>query len=260
MPSSGQRVAIQLFVSVLLLLFHINSVQSQEIDDGKWQFQLAPYAWLPGQEGTVSTLQGLPTVDLDLDFWDDILGNIHGAIFLIGEARKDRFGLFADIAYTDIKLEENTPGSYFSTFSSQTKTWMTTASGFYRVVDNPQSYLDFLAGVRYWDISSKLKLTAGALGQQSVTNKENWFDPVVGMKGLTYFGSSNFFASGGFSIGGFGVGSDLMWDANINFGYAWSTTFSATIGYRYLDVDYDDDGYVYDVAQSGPTVGLSWRF
>lgn len=254
------RDSILLFVSVLFLLLQINSAQSQEVEDGQWQFQLAPYAWLAGQEGTVSSLPGLPTADIDIDFWDDILGNINGAVFLIGEARKGRFGVFADLAYTDIELEENTPGSYFSTISSQTKTWMATVSGFYRAVDRSRSYLDLLAGVRYWDIYSKLKLTTGALPQQSVTNNENWFDPVVGVKGLTYFGSSNFFASGGFFLGGFGLGSDLMWDANVNLGYAWSTTFSATIGYRYLDVDYDDDGYIYDVAQSGPTVGLSWRF
>jgi hypothetical protein len=27
-----------------------------------------------------------------------------------------------------------------------------------------------------------------------------------------------------------------------------------------LDVDYEDDGFLYDVAQQGITLGLSWRF
>jgi hypothetical protein len=50
------------------------------------------------------------------------------------------------------------------------------------------------------------------------------------------------------------------WDANINLGYQWTQGFSSTIGYRYLDVDYADDGFLYDVAQDGLVLGLSWRF
>ena len=66
--------------------------------------------------------------------------------------------------------------------------------------------------------------------------------------------------SGAFTVGGFGVGSDLMWDASLNLGYQWMEGFSTTIGYRYLDVDYDKDGYVYDIAQDGPTIGFIWQF
>jgi len=31
-------------------------------------------------------------------------------------------------------------------------------------------------------------------------------------------------------------------------------------GYRYLDVDYEDGAFLYDVVQDGLTLGLSWRF
>ena len=32
------------------------------------------------------------------------------------------------------------------------------------------------------------------------------------------------------------------------------------MGYSYLDVDYENDGFLYDVAQHVNTLGLSWRF
>jgi hypothetical protein len=32
------------------------------------------------------------------------------------------------------------------------------------------------------------------------------------------------------------------------------------LGYRYLDVDYEDGDFLYDVAQDGLVLGLSWRF
>ena len=66
----------------------------------QWTFQIAPYAWLAGQKGTAGTLPGLPLTDVDVDFYDDVLGNIKGALFLVGETRKGRWGVTADIAYT----------------------------------------------------------------------------------------------------------------------------------------------------------------
>lgn len=61
-------------------------------------------------------------------------------------------------------------------------------------------------------------------------------------------------------IGGFGAGSDLMWDANINLGYRWTSGFSTTIGYRHFEVEYEDDTFLYDVVRTGPMLGLSWKF
>ena len=230
----------------------------------KWNFQLAPYVWLAGQKGTVATLPGLPPADIDVDFYDDILGNIKGAIMLVGEARKGRFGIVTDIAYTDIEMEDPTPlGVFYSALTSQTKSWMVSAAGFYRLVEHQDRFLDVMGGARYWSIDSELTLKGPQfpfLPERSISNREDWVDPIVGFKGFTPIGQSRFFVSGFFTIGGFGVGSDFMWDANINLGYRWTEGFSTTIGYRYLDVDYDDDGFLYDVAQSGPILGLSWRF
>lgn len=36
--------------------------------------------------------------------------------------------------------------------------------------------------------------------------------------------------------------------------------FSTTVGHRYLDVDYDEDDFLYNVSQQGLVLGLSWRF
>jgi hypothetical protein len=85
-------------------------------------------------------------------------------------------------------------------------------------------------------------------------------DPIIGLKGLAPLGESQFFVSGALLLGGFGMGSDFMWDGQINLGYQWGPTFSTTIGYRYLEVDYDEGDFLYDVSQDGPSLGLSWRF
>ena len=93
-----------------------------------------------------------------------------------------------------------------------------------------------------------------------MTNKEDWFDPMVGLKGQLYLGASKFFISGAVAFGGFGMGSDLFWDAWANLGYKFTRTFSMTLGYRYLDVDYEKDDFLYDVTYQGLVLVLGWRF
>ena len=243
----------------LLLLFSLPAHAATD-DNDTWHFQLAPYAWLAGQKGTVATIPPLPSADIDIDFYDDIFGNINGALMLVGEARKGRLGMVMDIAYTDIEIEDPTPGPLFTLLSSKTQSWIVSVAGFYRLVEEQGAFLDLIGGARYWSIDSKLTLTEGLLPARSISNEENWFDPIIGLKGLSPLGDSRFFVSGAIIIGGFSVGSDFMWDASINLGYKWTETFSTTFGYRYLDVDYEDDGFLYDVAQDGLTFGLSWRF
>lgn len=242
-------------VFFILLLCHAASAESDT-----WHFQLSSYAWLAGQDGTVATLPGLPPADIEIDFWDDISDNINGALMLIGEARKDRFGVFMDVAYVDIESDDATAGPSFSSVVSTTESWIVTATGLYRLVDQSAAFVDLIAGIRYWSVDSTLALRPGILRGREISHKEDWVDPIVGLKGRTSLGESKFFLSGGLAIGGFGVGSDFMWDASAYLGYQWGEMFSSTIGYRYLDVDYEDNGFLYDVVQQGPVLGLTWRF
>ncbi len=245
---------------LLLMIFSIPAHAATE-DTDTWHFQLAPYGWLAGQNGTVATIPGLPPADIDIDFYDDIIGNINGALFLVGEARKGRYGIVADIAYVDIEIEDPTPGPLFTLLTSRTKSWIVSVAGLYRLTEKQGGFLDLIGGARYWSVDSTLTLTQGLVPVTlSASNSEDWFDPIIGLKGLTPLGDSKFFLSGFLVLGGFDVGSDFMWDANLNLGYRWTETFSTTFGYRYLDVDYEDGAFLYDVAQHGLTLGLSWRF
>lgn len=260
MRCTNHTLSRSMLCGIFLVVLTCHVAHAESVKNDSWHFQLAPYAWLAGQKGTVATLPGLPSTDIDIDFWDDIADNINGALLIVGEARKDKFGLFMDIIYSDIEDDAATPGPLFSAIVSRTKSTIVTAAGFYRLVDNPGAFLDVGAGARYWSVDSTLKLRAGLLPAIKASNKEDWIDPIVGVKGLSSLGDSKFFVSGGLSIGGFGAGSDFMWDANVNLGYQWTDAISTLIGYRYLDVDYEKDEFLYDVAQHGPVLGLSWRF
>lgn len=253
------KIKIGIFCMVGILLLGI-SAHAETTDDDKWESQVAVYTWLAGQKGTVATLPGLPATDIDVDFYDDIVGNINAALFLNGEFRKGRWGVLADIAYTDIEDESATPFFLWQDVTSQTKSWIVSAAGQYRLIEEKRASMDAFGGIRYWSVDSRLSLTGGLARDRKLSNKEDWFDPLMGLKGMSFLGDSKFFVNGGLAIGGFGLGSDFMWDAWANLGYMWTETFGASLGYRYLDVDYDDDGFLYDVAQQGLLVGLGWQF
>jgi opacity protein-like surface antigen len=43
-------------------------------------------------------------------------------------------------------------------------------------------------------------------------------------------------------------------------GYQFSEAVSTEIGYRYMDTDYTDGAFVYDMASHGLYLGLNFRF
>ena len=45
-----------------------------------------------------------------------------------------------------------------------------------------------------------------------------------------------------------------------NLGYQWTRIFSVSLGYRYMDVDYKKDDFIYNVVQQGVMLGLGWQF
>jgi hypothetical protein len=92
-----------------------------------------------------------------------------------------------------------------------------------------------------------------------VDGSKSWIDPVIGMHGFWEINDRWFIHAGG-DIGGFGVNSDLIWQANAEFGYRFSENVSALVGYRGLGVDYSDGGFLVDTVAHGPVIGMTFRF
>jgi opacity protein-like surface antigen len=57
-----------------------------------------------------------------------------------------------------------------------------------------------------------------------------------------------------------GGGSELTWQALAGVDWTLSKHLSAKFGYRYLDFDYDQDDFVYDMAMAGGYAALGIRF
>lgn len=227
-----------------------------------WQFRLSPYVWLAGLKGNVGTIPGQPAVSVDVSAGDALRDLDGGGMFML-DARRGRHGFLVDFMYTDVRSDtEVVPAPIGLDLVSTSKTTIATLGYQYELFRERGTVVDVLAGARYWRIESNLRFSGGLgiLAGRSITNTESWWDPGIGIKGRVPLGDSRFYFEGGAAVGGFGVGSDQFYDINANVGYQWSKSIGTTIGYRMFDVDYENDGYVYDVRQQGWLLGLTWSF
>ena len=222
-----------------------------------WQFRLTPYLWFAGLEGELTPVEGLPSVPVDVSS-SQALEDTETGVMVMFDSRRGNHGLYLDFIYTDVRSDEEVlPEAGVSVRSVSKSTLFSTAYE-YRISSWDGGSLEGLVGARYWEVDSKLSLS-GPLGL-SGRNKEDWIDPLVGIKGSSMLGGSNFYVAGGGSVGGFGVGSQLFYEINANVGYRWSDSIGTAVGYRYFDVDYDESSFKYDVKQQGWQISFTWMF
>ena len=249
----GKAAAYSTVVGLLLNLVPTST------EAGEWESSLTPYLWMAGLEGQVGAFAGLPPAEVDASFKDDLLGNINVAFMIAAEARKDRLGLIMDLAYVDVEADAETRGVVYESASLQSKLWLFSMAAAYRLEENDRGFLDLVGGVKYISWENIL-----SVGNQRVTRsasgKDDWYDPIIGFRGMYFLGNSAWFVRGSFIGGGFGVSSDSLWDLYVSLGYQWSDSFSTTLGYRYFDVSYEDDGFMVDMAFDGALVGLRWNW
>ena len=227
-----------------------------------WTFQVSPYLWMSGIKGNVGAIQGVPPASIDVDF-SDIFNHIDwpAAVFLSGEARNGAWGILGDVEYVKLEVTGSTPGTLFSSASLTQWNFNSTIEGEYRFLDMPQITMDALLGVRIFYVDNELTLAPGDLPGRSGSSGDVWADPVLGVRGNVPLGKSGFFLNGYGDVGGFGIdGGDLTWELYGGLGYNFNSWFSAYAGYRYLNVQHSDGGFVYDIHQDGPLIGAGFRF
>jgi len=229
--------------------------------DDEWQFMLTPYIWFAGMEGDVSTVPGAPVVPVELSA-SDALSDTQASFMLLFEAKKNKQGMLFDFLYTDVETDTTLIDQINLSMKSTSINYMFSAAYEYEVYNQNRAVADIYGGLRYWKVDTKLEFSGGLglLAGKSISNDDSWVDPLIGIKGLTYFGSSKVYIVGWLAGGGFGVGSESFYDISANIGYQWNKAIGTTVGYRYLAVDYENDSFVYDVTQQGWGMALTWTF
>lgn len=221
-----------------------------------WTFSVAPYFWAAGMSGEVAQF-GLPSIDVDANF-SDILKNLDFAAMAVAEARYDRYSIFGDLMYVKVSGENGTPRGVLATsvdVSSETFSGLIGAG--YSIIQSDAARLDFVGAMRVWSVNTDISIHGGILDGASGSDGATWVDGLVGVR-ANYSLTPEVYLTGWGMVGAGGANVD--WDVAAALGYRFNERFSAVAGYRALGVNYRNDGFVFDVIQQGPIMGLVMRF
>jgi hypothetical protein len=226
-------------------------------DDSGWHFGVAPYLFVAGISGTVGA-RGR-TLELGSSS-GDVLAALDAGFMTAVEARKGRFVIFTDLMWVKLSSEKDTPGPRFSTAKVGVSLFVLDPEVGYRFVNSKKGSLDVLAGVRIWSVGASLTTTTGNVPGFDVSQRKSWAAPVVGVRGVANI-TQRFFLAGKFDIGGAGIGADLTTQLYGGAGYSFTKHVAVVGGYRWLQVDYDDEeGFLFDTQMSGALIGLKFSW
>ena len=203
---------------------------------------------------------GLPPINVDASF-SDIMENFDIGFMGVAELRYDRYRAAdrRDLPEA-VGRRANAVRLLADSVDVTSETFTMLAAGSYRMIESDQGHLDVLAGGRLWYVNTESRpRQPDPIRPPTFEDSDTWVDPIIGVQGRANL-TPQVFLTGWAMIGGFGAASDLTWDLMGGAGYAFNDRWSIVGGYRALSVDYEDDGFLFDVVEHGPYLGARIAF
>ena len=188
--------------------------------------------------------------------FSDALDNLDFAAMGAFSASKGQWTFIADLMYFDLGFENNTPGPAYSRLDTDSKTTIFNALALYKVQETPTYSIHLGGGFRYFDTETTLTLRPGFLPKRELSEEDNWTDPVLAAFGQFKL-SDQWAATVAVDYGSF-VSDRETYQFTLTFDYEFADNWMARIGYRHVNVENDDSDFRF--RQSGPLLGVSYRF
>lgn len=221
---------------------------------GDWEYEGTFYLFMT--ETTTSITTPVRTIESELSF-SDALANLDVAFMGAFGASNGRWSFLLDYMYTDLSFGNALPGPNFTSLDSSVKTQILTGFVGYRVYQDPTLELDLGAGFRWFDTKASMTLLPVPPGG-TTTFGDDWVDPIIGLRARFRF-SDRWTGTALFDYGGFESDNDT-WQALLTADYAINENWVLRGGYRYITFDRADGGNSFSFTQSGPIVGVTYRF
>lgn len=235
--------------------------------DNGWRFEASLNGWAPSLISEVG-VRHLPTVSANVGFFK-LLSKLNGVVPLSLTATNDQFLLGADLYWTRLgasaRFAHSTdvgtvPGNVYLQLG---ETVLTGFAGYRLPIDNPRLKLFGIAGARYFSVNADIGLNVPVAGVGlSDSQGRDWVDPLIGLTGR-YQLDGKYFVTGEADIGGYA--RNITWQTFGALGYQFSSAVSATVGFRALYVDHEEnmrsDGrFRFQQTLLGPQAQLIYAF
>jgi len=234
---------------ICLILLCSSSSFAREVDH--WQFVLTPVLWNPSVEATLSdSNSGGGDLPVKPDYSFFTLDNLNDYMALQFEANHGRFGILFD--GLKARYQDET-GTSPVNFIIGTELGFTELSARYQLLKEHE--LDLIGGVRRVFLDIDMTLVPATAIQRSF----DWTDPLIGLRyhyPLTH--KWHTWVRG--DIGGFDVSTQRVINFIANMQYLMNSNISFTIGYRYLQIDFKQDDFLYDVTLNGIQLAVGIHF
>lgn len=271
--------AVRAVLCALALLLAVPAAAA-EGEPSPWTFEIMPYAWIPGNYGSLTVKGRTADIDvtpgdvIDMLFDGDVLAG--GGYFGVGYERWSFFtDVFGGFMKQDVNEKIPTPYCQICIAAKDKMTFVMADFAFgYRLGQwslpkrqRPIS-LGVYAGARYMHFDNELTVRGGVVGgiQRSgnVSQTFDWADPIIGIRWEVPVHDRVSLAFRG-DIGGFGASSDLVWGlvADVRYWMAWNPMGARTYltaGYRALAFDRTNRVGDIDIQFRGPTAGVGFVF
>ena len=242
--------------ALVLALFALLPVPAVADD---WQHTATVYLIGAGIDGKAGV--GPVVGDVDVSF-GDILDSLEFGAMAGYRGEKGPWAIVGDMIYMDLEQDKDGLGPVGQSRATVELEQLILELDVSRKVTER---IDAYAGLRYWDVDSTVTVVGGGPLGETLNGAlgEDWVDLLVGLRYAVPIGESWLFVIRG-DVAPFGTGADKSWHSTAYFAWQFGEHANLLLGYRHLDVDYDEgegaNRFLMDLGQGGPTVGLAWQF
>lgn len=216
-----------------------------------WQFEGAIYLF------TAETRSGIGNREVKLSF-SDALENLDVAFMSTFGASKGKWSFIADYMLTDLSFETGTPGNVFSGVKTSVKTQILSGIGLYNVHNAEAVSFDVGGGFRWYKTDTTLRFRPGLAAGQTRSEDDDWTDPIIAAR-ARFDIAQNWTGTAVVDWGGF-IDDRETWQFLLTANWEFSKNWVARFGIRHIGIENDEDGQNYSFEQSGPVIGISYRF
>lgn len=210
-------------------------------------------AYFMGAAMSGTTGAGTLTGEVDMPA-SDVLANLQFGALADYRGEAPKWAITADVVYMGLGATGTGDGGR-ATAEVDMDEWLVEATASWRV----SPAFEVVGGARYASLKTAIELRRPQ-GTSVTSASADWVDPLLGARLALPLSEAFSFTFRGM-IGGFGVGCDFTWDVDARARWHASKSVTLSVGYRYLDQDYEKDGgFRWDVVSQGPLAGASLTF